>query len=639
MTDWSVAEFLTPADGTATMNGYVGSEEGEAESGPHGVGKSLKVMRLWQKHQPDGRITWLTAPPEIEKDEVAEHESPEYAITLRHRNFAENRRQMLDSIIIRSPPLRKLLDDTIPNIAALYDEGEQGLIVQAPFRHLFWHIEAISAARKHEGSELKPAAQLLLDVLHDEFGDLLIKRNAMVAQGEVNFDTLWTIYKPGITCIMSFMDKPIAVRVVSIDYGRHARGGMYYRIKYENLTWDGDSLGWRDGYTDILEYKGRRRIASVPIVPLEFWSGQLHDLAARGRRFLELVIKEPYMMRFSGESLDTESSPMWWQGEQKKKMSERVVLDARAYGHYFRRLSHTKYRSRDQFNQLEDHDLAYCFPELHAFALKHKRWTRLWVDNVEEVLFNDMAYPSLVLPNDYKQLLLAFAEAHIDGYGFDDVIAGKGQGILMLLAGPPGTGKTLTAEAMSEHMRRPLYSVTTGELGMGSTGMEHELGKVLELSTRWNAVLLLDEADVFLEKRADNDIQRNSIVSIFLRRLEYYRGIMILTTNRIRSFDEAFRSRIHVAIQYPDLDSKARQSIWSNFLTRTTETYQYGVQVSPTEIDELAARALNGREIRNLVKSAQLLASRSKEALKKQHIDIVWRVEMENSPWLHASGG
>jgi SpoVK/Ycf46/Vps4 family AAA+-type ATPase len=252
-------------------------------------------------------------------------------------------------------------------------------------------------------------------------------------------------------------------------------------------------------------------------------------------------------------------------------------------------------------------------------------------------VFNDTAYPSLVLPNDYKQLLLAFAEAHIDGYGFDDVIAGKGQGILMLLAGPPGTGKTLTAEAMSEHMRRPLYSVTTGELGMGGTGMEHELGKVLELSTRWNAVLLLDEADVFLEKRADNDIQRNSIVSVFLRRLEYYRGIMILTTNRIRSFDEAFRSRIHVSIQYPDLDTKARLSIWSNFLTRTTETYQHGVQVGPAEIDELAAKVLNGREIRNLVKSAQLLASRSREALKKQHIDIVWRVEMENSPWQRAS--
>lgn len=309
------------------------------------------------------------------------------------------------------------------------------------------------------------------------------RQKVMVSQGEINFDILWTIYQPGITCIMSFNEKSVAVRIIAVDYGRHAMGGMYYRLHYENLVWNGQSLGCRDGYTDILEYKGRRRIASIVVVPVEFWSGQLDDLAARGRQFVELVTKEPHMMRFSGESLDKESSPMWWQGEQKRKMSKRVILDARAYSHYFRRLSQSKWRSRDQLTELSGDELTYCFPELHAFALKHKRWTRLWIDDVEDVVFEDAAYPSLVLPHDYKELLLAFAEALIDGYHFDDIIAGKGQGILMLLAGPPGTGKTLTAEAMSEHMQRPLYSVSTGELAIGTAGMEHELNKVLELST------------------------------------------------------------------------------------------------------------------------------------------------------------
>lgn len=320
-------------------------------------------------------------------------------------------------------------------------------------------------------------------------------------------------------------------------------------------------------------------------------------------------------------------------------MSERVLLDAKGYNHYFRRLSISKWMKRDEMKQAllaEDADrsmLLYCCTEFHCFALQRKKWARVWIDDLEEVIFNDSAYPSLVLPNDYKDLLLAFAEAQVDGYGFDDVIAGKGQGILMLLAGPPGTGKTLTAEAVAEHMKRPLYSVSAGELGASAGGMENELNKVLELCTRWNAVLLLDEADVFLERRADNDLQRNTIVSIFLRRLEYYRGIMFLTTNRIGSFDEAFRSRIHIAIRYPDLDTNARRSIWENFLKKTRDLYEPGVDISIEELDQLSQKPVNGREIRNIVKSAQLLASRAKQPLRKSHLDIVWRVEHEESAW------
>lgn len=325
-------------------------------------------------------------------------------------------------------------------------------------------------------------------------------------------------------------------------------------------------------------------------------------------------------------------------------MSGRVVLDARAYSHYYRRLTAIKLMQRAGMvdalmaKSADPNIFLHCCPELHCYALQRKRWVRLWIDNLEEVTFNESAYPSLVLPGDYKQLLLAFAEAQIDGYGFDDVIAGKGQGILMLLAGPPGTGKTLTAEAVAEHMKRPLYAVSAGELGASAHGIENELDRVLELCTRWNAVLLLDEADIFLERRTEHDLKRNTVVSVFLRKLEYYRGIMFLTTNRIGSFDEAFKSRIHVAIRYPDLDTAARRVIWENFLKKAKEIYQHGVDVGAEDIDQLSQKTLNGREIRNIVKSAQLLASRSKQPLSKTHLDIVWKVEHEDSAWQEVDG-
>jgi len=72
----------------------------------------------------------------------------------------------------------------------------------------------------------------------------------------------------------------------------------------------------------------------------------------------------------------------------------------------------------------------------------------------------------------------------------------------------------------------------------------------------------LDEADVFLEKRTINDINRCALVGIFLRLLEYHDGIIFLTTNRVECFDPAFKSRISMALHYEDLTSDARATIW-----------------------------------------------------------------------------
>lgn len=132
----------------------------------------------------------------------------------------------------------------------------------------------------------------------------------------------------------------------------------------------------------------------------------------------------------------------------------------------------------------------------------------------------------------------------------DDVIQGKGRGLVgtwytsqlrktpltlfeAVLHGPPGTGKTLTAEGISELLKCPLYMVSAGELGTDSRYLENELQKILDICHAWGAILLLDEADVFLEKRNMHDIHRNALVSIFLRQLEYFQGILFLTTNRV----------------------------------------------------------------------------------------------------------
>lgn len=216
-----------------------------------------------------------------------------------------------------------------------------------------------------------------------------------------------------------------------------------------------------------------------------------------------------------------------------------------------------------------------------------------------DVTWNDQAFQELVLEKRSKMLIHAMVKQHSSGEdGFDDIISGKGRGIVGLFSGPPGCGKTLTAEAVAEITRRPLYSVSAGDLGVEPQEVDKELSKILDLAHQWNAVLLLDEADVFLQQRTQQDVKRNALVSIFLRQLEYYKGILILTTNRIAQCDIAFQSRIHISVEYADLDQSARKQVWNTFLRKAKGVENdVVVDISQEDVVKLSKIEVNGRQV------------------------------------------
>jgi len=129
----------------------------------------------------------------------------------------------------------------------------------------------------------------------------------------------------------------------------------------------------------------------------------------------------------------------------------------------------------------------------------------------------------LVLKPQKKELIKALITSYISSGDSmtSDIIEGKGKGLVILLHGGPGTGKTLTAESVAEVAQRPLYRVTCGDIGTDPEGVEKYLDSVLYIGTLWGCVVLLDEADIFLEERTQMDLQRNALVSVFLRVLEY----------------------------------------------------------------------------------------------------------------------
>ncbi|CAG8978525.1 hypothetical protein HYALB_00010068 [Hymenoscyphus albidus] len=206
---------------------------------------------------------------------------------------------------------------------------------------------------------------------------------------------------------------------------------------------------------------------------------------------------------------------------------------------------------------------------------------RLNIDNISNVAYDEDNLENLVLPKGHKKIIQALVETHFKKHGASvyeteshynaDIVRGKGKGLIVLLHGAPGVGKTSTAECVAEHSRRPLFSITCGDIGETAKNVEENLERCFQLAHRWGCVLLLDEADVFLAQRSKTDLQRNALVSVFLRVLEYYAGILFLTTNRIAVFDEAFKSRIHLSLWYPTLDKISTAQIWQMNLDRTKE--------------------------------------------------------------------
>jgi ATPase family associated with various cellular activities (AAA) len=298
----------------------------------------------------------------------------------------------------------------------------------------------------------------------------------------------------------------------------------------------------------------------------------------------------------------------------------------------------------------EEHHLI-CSPRVKGFSFKLKQWRKcssiptptqhllhntshhpeiveFFVDLTAQIQWNTHAFDKLVLPPDQKELLLSFAESQVtDKALFDDIIEGKGKGIIILLSGPPGVGKTLTAESIAENMHAPLYMISAGDLGVTPEQIEYKLTNVLSMIASWNSVLLLDECDVFLEARSAHDLERNKLVSIFLRVLEYYEGILFLTTNRIDNIDPAFQSRIHVSMAYPELNAKSQRHIWANFLEGRKGGDSAAHEFTEQDLDELAEVGLNGRQIKNVLKTAQLLASRKKCPLRREFVETVLAIE------------
>lgn len=241
-------------------------------------------------------------------------------------------------------------------------------------------------------------------------------------------------------------------------------------------------------------------------------------------------------------------------------------------------------------------------PLVPCFDLKRHLRLRVHVNNLTEYEYRRQVSEGLILPEVDRRMINILVDQSQNT--FQDIVSGKGSSMNILSSGPPGTGKTVTAEVFAEFKGRPLYTVQCSQLGLDPEDVEKNLSIILTRANRWNAVLLLDEADVYIRQRAD-DIQQNAIVGVFLRILEYASCILFMTTNLPENVDDAVASRCIVHLHYGVPTPEAQAEIWQilsklNDIDMPAESIAKFVVAHPT---------LTGRDVKNLLKLASFIAA------------------------------
>lgn len=247
------------------------------------------------------------------------------------------------------------------------------------------------------------------------------------------------------------------------------------------------------------------------------------------------------------------------------------------------------------------------------------------MNNIRNVCWNEEAFSRVVLKQSEKELILALVSQHNTSAG-TNAHGHARTGLKFLFHGPSGSGKKVTAESVAEVAQKPLYTINCGDIGVNSESAEKYLKTALLVGNMWGCIILLADADMFLEQRNQSGMLKSALVATFLRVLNKYEGIIIFTTTRVGVFDEDVKSLIHLRLKFWELGTYQRKYVWENFITMLEEK---GVNMNKwdimNQVHQFAQVELNGRQIGHVVSAAQGLASYRHQQLAAQHFETAMK--------------
>ncbi|KAK4939671.1 hypothetical protein LTR10_020061 [Elasticomyces elasticus] len=472
---------------------------------------------------------------------------------------------------------------------------------------------------------------------------------------QVDFEHLWRIYKPGTVVYKKRHDTFSAYIVVSAtlcsaDQSSRAQKSRVdrYAVEIWNIAYDGRFLRRRPSIVQVERFHGPRLLDSLPLIPAICYDrldggAARRSIEKRGEKYYSLIEQGCAHRMFKHAESAYEGQvildPMAFEKHitEEDRLCQYPEDNDQDEGHlisskgkvrnqphdncgYRRFQNYDGLDTKDQWSQdsISSSHLLLMSPFINGLALSTKRWMRFQVEGISEqspYQLKDLLQEVLVLPNkeDREALQIVKPKAKETPSLQPDFLPGKGESQIFLLYGPPGTGKTFTAECVANDTGRPLISLAPSDLGHHMV-TEDLLRQWFTLAAKWGAILLIDEADIFLEKRGKDNITRTYLATAFLRALEYYAGVLFLvrhttiTTNRPGQIDDAFASRISVPICYPALSKESQMEIWDRFCDQYETTDAISISYDARELLLHEPVEMNGREIRTVFQNAIALA-------------------------------
>ncbi|KAJ6016289.1 hypothetical protein N7540_010880 [Penicillium herquei] len=571
-------------------------------------GSALQVKFL-EQHQKEGEnaVKEKSDPSETER-------ATYYEYALVSTEFFDTK----DAPFMRKLRINSLhLCNVLKNVVKCYPAYQMGfsspIEIESPFGLLYHHLTELSDSQTLAEGVEKEHLNLLFSYLRNDTGFAAAE---LINKGLITFSLLWAVFKPGAYVRTVIHSQPWILWLQSTTY-RTDKDGDYLELKCFYSASNGDTHGKAVTNRKIYqnEFSGRAPalIEKLSVIPLERCPDSVElksSLKSRGEKAISF--KNGDIFQHKGLFVSFDETKSW---DHKLVPYTKTIIYI-----YF-----------GQIDIEEDDTLFLYEPFVYGYSLDIRRWGKLFVQDLEPVNWDNNMFTDLILAEAQRKLLKSLVLSHLSAPDEEtlektlkgkenissqsalpdsrDLTETKGKGLVVVLHGPPGTGKTMTAVAMAEDTKRPVLMLPAGELGQGIYSLQSKLRRVVEYATSWKAILLIDEADVFLEKRetgARSNLERNALVAVFLNQLEYCQGIVFLTSNRAELFDPAIKSRVHLMLHYPQPNRETRKRVWESHLNKVPSgDIEIDLSKAPASLSRFA---MNGRDISNSINSAMTLA-------------------------------